>query len=394
VVPAAERYAERPEEVGIDSHRLRALFECAARTVADRPLSAAQVAVARGGRLAGFASFGSARFGGAAAPADERSLFCVFSVTKALVSAACWLLLQEGELGLDEAVADAIPEFAPHGKRAVRVEHLLTHTAGFPKAQLDPLEWDRRERRLARFSEWRLDWEPGTRFTYHGNSSMWVLAELIERRSGTDFRDFVRDRITGPLGLADLHLGLPRAENARVAEVVLVGDPLSKAEREASGLRPPDVSEDLLRVNRPEVRAVGMPGGGAIATAAEVALFYQALLADAARSGGPGIWDPGVLERAWAPRTGDLIDPITGRPALWGLGVVVAGEKDRAWRGFAETCSARAIGHMGAGGQVSWADPTTGLSFASCTNAADRNPYRQGIVGFQLSTLAAACPAG
>jgi CubicO group peptidase (beta-lactamase class C family) len=388
-----ERYAERPEEVGIDSHRLRALFECAARTVADGPLSAAQVAVARGGRLAGYASFGNARFGSATAPADERSLFCVFSVTKALVSAACWLLLQEGELRLDQAVAELIPEFATRGKRAVRVEHLLTHTAGFPEAPFGPLEWGRRERRLARFSEWRLDWEPGTRFTYHSASSMWVVAELIERRSGMDFRDFVCARITEPLGLGDLHLGLPEAENARVAEVVLVGDPMSESEQQALGVRVPGSSDEWLEQNRPEIRAVGAPGGGAVTTAAEVALFYQALLADAARSGGAGVWDPGMLERAWTPRTGELIDPITGRQAQWGLGVVVAGEEDRPWRGFAEACSARAIGHMGAGGQVAWADPATGLSFAHCTNAAHRNPFQQGIASFQLSTLAAACLA-
>jgi CubicO group peptidase (beta-lactamase class C family) len=361
--------------------------------VADGPLSAAQVAVARGGRLAGFASFGNARFGGAAAPADERSLFCVFSVTKALLSAACWLLLQEGELRLDERVADLIPEFAPRGKRAVRVEHLLTHTAGLPEAPFDPLEWDRRERRLARFSEWRLGWEPGTRFTYHGTSSMWVVAELIERRSGMDFRDFVRARITEPLGLADLHLGLPEAENARFAEVVLVGDPMSETDQQALGVRVPTSSEEWLEPNRPEIRAVGIPGGGAITNAAEVALFCQGLLADAAHSGGAGIWDPGMLEQAWTPRTGDFIDPITGHQANWGLGVVVAGEEERHWRGFVEACSARSFGHMGVGGQVAWADPATGLSFAYCTNAAHRNPFQQGIASFQLSTLAAACLA-
>ena len=50
-------------------------------------------------------------------------------------------------------------------------------------------------------------------------------------------------------------------------------------------------------------------------------------------------------------------------------------------------------GRAGAGGQVAWADPATGLSFAYLTNAAHRNPVRQGIAGFELSSLAAACPA-
>jgi CubicO group peptidase (beta-lactamase class C family) len=82
---------------------------------------------------------------------------------------------------------------------------------------------------------------------------------------------------------------------------------------------------------------------------------------------------------------------MTGQPALRGLGVVVAGESGKIWRGFAEALSPRSIGHMGAGGQIAWADPDDGLSFAYCTNAADRDPARQGARGLRLSSLAAAC---
>ena len=103
------------------------------------------------------------------------------------------------------------------------------------------------------------------------------------------------------------------------------------------------------------------------------------------------IWSPAILENAFTPRNADFIDPMTGHPALRGLGVVVAGESGRIWRGFAEGCSPRAVGHMGAGGQIAWADPESGLSFAWCTNGADRNPLRQGARGLQLSTLAARC---
>ena len=80
---------------------------------------------------------------------------------------------------------------------------------------------------------------------------------------------------------------------------------------------------------------------------------------------------------------------MTKQPALRGLGVVVAGAEERAFRGFANACSPRAIGHMGAGGQVAWADPQTGLSFAYVTNGAWRNPVHQGAQGLALSTLAA-----
>ena len=74
-----------------------------------------------------------------------------------------------------------IPEFAPNGKDAITVEQVMLHTSGFPGAPFDPLDWDDRERRLARFSQWRCNWEPGTRYEYHPTSAHWVLAEIIER---------------------------------------------------------------------------------------------------------------------------------------------------------------------------------------------------------------------
>ena len=148
----------------------------------------------------------------------------------------------------------------------------------------------------------------------------------------------------------------------------------------------------LAHANRPENRAIGSPGGGGIASAADVALFYQGLLADAADRGA-GIWQAAMLREAWTPRNTELIDPMTKQPALRGLGVVIAGERDPMWRGFAEACSPQTFGHMGAGGQIAWADPVSGLSFAFCTNGAERNPVRQGANGLRLSTLAAACLA-
>ena len=82
----------------------------------------------------------------------------------------------------------------------------------------------------------------------------------------------------------------------------------------------------------------------------------------------------------------DLIDPMTGAPAHRTLGLVLAGDPSTAMlRGFASTTSPGTFGHMGAGGQVAWADPATGLSFAYLTNGLDRNPIRMGARGLSLS---------
>ena len=379
----------------IDPEALDALFARVEKD-ATRAGCAAQVAVARDGALAGFRSFGRARHGdGSEREADDETLFSIFSVTKSIVSSAAWILLQERKLGLSDRVVEHVPEFGTHGKDVVRVEQLLIHTAGFPTAQLPRADWPDPERRLRHFANWRLEWEPGSRFVYHGTSGMWVLAEIITRVAGVDYRDFIRARIVEPLGLRNLYLGLPPEENARVADVIPVGDAATEDERAASPVDAPVIADDMLAYhNDPENRAIGSPGGGVLASAADVALFYQGMLADA-DGRGAGIWQPEMLRQAWTARHTEFIDPMTKQPALRGLGVVIAGERDRMWRGFVDGCSPRSFGHMGAGGQISWADPVSGLSFAFCTSGAQRNPARQGATGFRLSGLAAACvPSG
>lgn len=386
------RYEADCEELGISSPRLDSLFAYVRKIALREQPCATQVAVARHGRLVGFATCGHASFAGVEAPATNDSLFSIFSVTKALVSSASWLLLQDARLRLADPVVKHLPEFGRHGKDAVTVEHLLLHTSGFPRAELDPLAFADVGRRTEIMAEWRLEWRPGSRFVYHGSSGMWVVAALIEAVTGEDFRDFVRERILDRLGLADFYLGLPESENARAADVVPIGEPVAGEQRAPAGLSAPDLDEGMWgRFNRPEIRAVGVPGGGGVATAAAVALFYQGMLSDAVGRGA-GIWKPETLADAWRPRTGPLTDPMTGRPALRGLGVVVAGEgADKIFRGFPVACSSRAIGHMGAGGQVAWGDPGSGLSFAYCTSGAQRDILKQGGQCVRASTLAVEC---
>lgn len=385
-----------PAELGLDPGKIAALLERARRDVEDGGLPGCQLALARHGRLGLLASFGEATHGGVAAPVSDQTLYVIFSCTKAITSAATWLLWQDGRLRWDERVADVVPEFGTNGKEAVTVEQLLLHTAGFPHAPFAPLDWDDRARRLARFARWRTEWEPGSRFEYHPSQTMWVLAEILERRSGEDFRAFIRRRIAEPLGLADLHVGCGDAVHPRVADVVHVGRALTQEELAKLGVAVDPANEvneeNLSRFNRRDVRAVGVPGGGAVANAASLALFYQGLLGFAA-PGASVPWKPATIDEATRVRTGDLVDPMVRRRANRGLGIVVAGDDDRVFRGFGRTNSPRAFGHMGAGGQVAWADPATGLSFAYLTNGHDRNPLKPGARGVGLSARAAVCAA-
>ncbi|HET6305406.1 MAG TPA: serine hydrolase domain-containing protein [Myxococcota bacterium] len=394
-MPTPDFFAESPESVGIDPAKLEALFERAAREVEDGNIGSCQIAIARDGKLAALRSYGSVTHEGRPAPATNETLYVVFSCTKAILSAAGWLLLQEGKLGLDERVAEIVPEFGTNGKDRVTVEQLFLHTAGFPNAPYPPSEWSSREKRLARFSRWRLEFEPGSRFWYHPTSGMWVIAELVERRSGMDYRDFVRARIAEPLGLPDLRVGLPREHHGRLADIEHRRAASTPEERRAAGwpevIPETEVTEDAVQgFNRDFVREAGVPGGGACTSAGDLALFYQALLSGEALDGS-ALWTPETLALARTVRTGDLTDPLFGVPVQRGLGIVVAGDDKRVWRGFGRTGSEHMFGHDGAGGQIAWGDPVSGISFAFCTNGFDRHELRQARRGVALSSRAAAC---
>lgn len=394
-MPSQQLVAEHPKDVALDPTKVEALFERAQREIRDGLLPSCQIAIARDGKIGAMRTFGKAVQGGEEKPATNQTLYTIFSCTKAIMSAAAWLLIGDGLLKPSERVADIVPEFATNGKDAVTVEQVLLHVSGFPNAPFPQGEWNSKEARLERFKKWRLEWPVGSKFEYHPTSGFWVIAEIIERRTGKDFRQFVRERIAEPLGIPELYVGLPGALNSRVADLVHVGEPLTNEERKKMGL--PDLpvtevtEEAIMGFNNPAVREAGAPGGGGIMTAGELALFYQGLLHNRGVDGKP-LWKPEVLKDALRVRSGDYKDPIFGIKCNRALGVVVAGDDGMAnYRGFGKTGSPLAFGHGGAGGQIAWGDPVSGISIGYCTNGFDRNDIRQGRRGVAISSLAAVC---
>ena len=353
----------------LDQGKASRLLELCADEVASGRLPACQVALALDGEVVLRATFG--------APDDAR--FTVFSVTKALTAAAAWLFLPDA-LTPETKVAELVPELAREGFDAVTLEHLLTHTAGFPRAPMDLEEGATSAGRRARFARWRLDWPPGSRTEYHATSAHWVLAEVIEQVAGQDYRDVVRDRVIDPLGLGALRLGRG-ADAAPVLDVALVGTP---AELDLPVV---PVGAHLLRFNEPAVRAVGVPGAGAVSTADDVALLYQALLHDP-----KGLWDPAVLADGTGHVRNVLPDPWTGVPANRTLGLVVAGDDGNAvMRSFGKATGPRAFGATGLGGQVAWADPDSGISFCFLTNGLDEDQVASFTRSSRIATYAARC---
>ncbi|MDQ3462782.1 MAG: beta-lactamase family protein [Actinomycetota bacterium] len=366
----------------IDDTKIERLLTRARREVDDGLLPAVQIAVAHDGELVVDATFG----------APDESRFIVFSATKALVAGALWRLIDDGKVDVAQPVAIYLDAFATNGKDVVTVDQVLTHTGGFPFAPLGPPRWSTREGRLEAMSQWRLTLEPGAVYTYHPSAGHWVLAEIIAEVTGLDHTDAIEQLVTEPLGLPRL-LGIPLDERDAILETVGVGAVPTPAEmKEAFGFEidisaiiPADVALGaLLSLNDPDAQALGVPGGGGVMRAADLALLYQGFLHNP-----DGLWSPEVLA------AGTQI-PRVVLPDIWGvasnrtLGLIVSGDDGMGHRrGFGRTASNRAFGHRGAGGQLAFADPESGLSVGYATSGLDQHLIRQERRDTAISSLAA-----
>jgi CubicO group peptidase (beta-lactamase class C family) len=359
------------------------VVERAQREIDQGLLPSCQLAAAKEGEIIGRATLGNATHG-------DDSRYVMFSATKAIVASTIWQLLAEGSLSLDDRVADHIPEFGTNGKDVITIEQVLLHTSGFPRAPLGPPAWDDRDARLRTFSKWTLNWEPGSRYEYHPTSAHWVLAELLARTDGCDHRDAINARVLEPLGLTQLRVGVREPEQGNIQWVVPTGEPATPDEIEAVlGIREipvGEVTEDaLLGFGEASNVAVGVPGGGGVTNASDLVLFYQALLHNQGE-----LWDPKWLEIATSDVRNTFPDPLTGVPVARTIGLTTAGPDDKGvWHGFGHGNSPGAFGHNGAGGQLAWADPATGVSFAYLTNGLDRHVFRQVRRDVALSSRAA-----
>jgi len=329
---------------------ITALESCAAQEIAEG-LTACQVAVARDCEVVWTRSFGSAEPG---------TRFWIASATKPILSSAILLLIGDGKLDVTRPVAHYIPEFAQNGKQDVTIEEVLLMTCGFPNAPMRSVDGADPARRVAQLAEWQLEYDPGTRYVYHGESAHWVLAELIHRISGQPFCDFVEERITRPLDLPRL-LGIPRDQQTGMAQLSPAADAETKSAYDYAA----------------KIEA-GEPGGGGLMTAQTLALFYQGLLHNPG-----GLWDPDVLADGLGNVRNTLPDPVMNMPANRTLALVVGAGFGATW------ASPTAFGWPGAGGQIGFAEPATGISFAFL-QMGDSDEMTQFIRGVKLSNLALA----
>lgn len=133
--------------------------------------------------------------------------FNLGSMNKMFTSVAIAQLVEAGKVSLDDTVAKHLPDYSNRDVAAkVTVRHLLTHTSGLADYFNDKFMNASRARfrtiqdYFPLFADKPLEFEPGTRFRY-SNAGFMVLGAIVQKASGEDYFDYVREHIYKPAGM-------------------------------------------------------------------------------------------------------------------------------------------------------------------------------------------------
>ena len=146
----------------------------------------------------------------------------IASSTKWLTAATFMTFVDRGVIRLEDDVSRWLPEFAGSAP-PITARQLLDHTSGVRDnpCQDDGTSLEHCVQTLASSPR---EFPAGSKFSY-GNSPFLVVGRLIEVLGGADFATVVRDRLTGPLGMAGpIWLGAPAAPNPAFGAEVTVDD--------------------------------------------------------------------------------------------------------------------------------------------------------------------------
>ena len=162
--------------------------------------------------------------------------FNIASLTKLLTAVAICRLVELGAIGVRQSLAELVPGSGIPRAPEIRIEHLLTHTAGFPEEAPDTREDDIVGDQWLAAARSRLLFEPGTGWAY-SNIGYGVLGAVIERTAGRSFADVVEELVLDPAGMTETRLGEAQPARSAIGYVggIGQGDPGDGA---AAGWRP------------------------------------------------------------------------------------------------------------------------------------------------------------
>ncbi|MDZ4683810.1 MAG: serine hydrolase domain-containing protein [Planctomycetaceae bacterium] len=273
------------------------------------------------------------RFGRAA---SDEAMFLLGSISKPICMTALMTLFDRGELGLDDPLKKFLPQFMGDRRDQVTMRHLLTHTSGLPDQLLDNDALRKKHAGLSEFVDHAvrtpLGFAPGSQYQY---SSMAILlaADVAQRISGTDIREFVDRSVFQPLGMKHSAQGLGRYA---LDDMVPVQTEFAAPEAGAG-----DPSAKDWDWNSPYWRKLGAPWGGTHASAPDVGRFLAEFLLAKGQ-----VVKPATAKLMVGNHNGPGITPR-------GLGFNIGSAAG------SPGCSEQTFGHTGSTGTLAWADPAT-----------------------------------
>ncbi|WP_167611965.1 serine hydrolase domain-containing protein [Maribellus sediminis] len=139
-------------------------------------------------------------------PADPHSLFKIASISKLYDAVAITKLVHQGRLSLDKTLADYFPELVGRIQYAdeITLRMLVQHRSGIPNLTDTPNFWidppASSKEALERVLDLPADFIPGKKHRY-SNTNYLLISLLIEKVTGDDKFQYIKDEILDPLGL-------------------------------------------------------------------------------------------------------------------------------------------------------------------------------------------------
>jgi CubicO group peptidase (beta-lactamase class C family) len=227
------------------------------------------------------------------APMTDKTIFRLFSMTKAITAVVSMQLLEEGKIRLDDPVSKYIPSFADvkvgvekkaedgtvtldlvAPNRPPTVLDVMRHTSGVPygfygdtmvrkayrAANIYAGDFDLAEF-ADRIAKLPLEYQPGTLWDY-GHSTD-ILARVMEVAAGKSLYALEKEKLLDPLGMTDTAFFVTDPEKQK-----LLAQPV-----------PNDADFRVGRENDPtKVKKWQSASGGMVSTMADYARFVQMLL--------------------------------------------------------------------------------------------------------------------
>ncbi|NOH03363.1 MAG: beta-lactamase family protein [Chloroflexi bacterium] len=138
---------------------------------------------------------------------NENTRFNLASVSKQFTGFAIRLLEKWGLLRLDDPLCKHLPEFPPV-YRDIQIHHLLHHSSGlrdmyniqaYAGFRRDDVHTPAQLIALT-LRQTALNFTPGERYMYN-NTGYVLMAEIVQRLTGRDLRDFLQKEVFDPLGM-------------------------------------------------------------------------------------------------------------------------------------------------------------------------------------------------